>query len=206
MTRATAVYAALAASLLASACDPASPTDAATGPAVAAARAPQLTSFTFTKIPAAQTVQAITSPATGFETILYQMDALGAEGLVVKQFGFMISGSLQAGDVGHYQLVYFPDGLKKPGVVMGTNEGTNWVAPGGSPSSFINIDLATPITIPKGKSFTAYFALRADVTGTGTFFFYPSVQTCLVNNAGIDQDVTWFGGDLPLRGNQFNVN
>ena len=205
MTRATAVFAALAASLVATACDNAATPAPLTAPAAAAAKVQQ-TSFTFSKTPPTYATQTVASPATGLETIRFSMVASGAAGIVVKQFGFMISGSLQAGDVGHYQLIYYPDGPKKPGVVMGTNEGTNWVAPGGSPSSFINIDLATPITIPKGKEFTAYFALQADVTGTGTFFFYPSVQTCLVNEAGVDKDVTWLGGDLPLRGDVFNVN
>ncbi|HET7187431.1 MAG TPA: hypothetical protein VFI52_04725 [Gemmatimonadaceae bacterium] len=175
-------------------------------PAAVEAKVPVPTSFTFTKVPATNATHAITSPVTNLETIVFSMVAARADGMVVKQFGFMISGSLQAGDVRNYQLVYYPKGLSKPGVVMGTNDGSTWVAPGGSPSSFIYIDLASPITIPKGKSFTAYFALHADVTGTGTFFFDPRVQTCLVNSGGVDQDVAWFGGDLPLQGDVFNVN
>lgn len=170
---------------------------------VASAKLPALTAFTFTTIPATVATQAITSPSLALETIVFQMDASRAEGLTVKQLGFMIAGSLQAGDVGNYQLVYYPDGLSKPGVVMGTNDGSTWVAPGGN--TLLYIDLASPITITK-KRFTAVFSLRADVTGTGTFFFYPRVQTALISDGVTDKDVAWFGGDLPLQGNVYNVN
>ena len=206
MRRATVLFAALAASLAAIACEQASLPEAPRAPTAVGAKAAKTTSFTFTKVPATYATHAITSPATGLETIAFSMVATQAEGIVVKQLGFMISGSLQAGDVGNYQLVYYPDGLSKPGVVVGTNDGSTWVAPGGSPSSFIYIDLATPITIPKGKSFTAYFALRADVTGTGAFFFDPRVQTCLVNDGTGDTDVGALGGDLPLQGDTYHVN
>lgn len=205
MRRNAVVCAALAASFVTSGCEQPPPVAPRVSAAVEA-KVPMPTSFTFTKVPATYATHAVTSPATNLETIVFSMVADRAEGIVVKQFGFMISGSLQAGDVGNYQLVYYPKGLSKPGVVVGTNDGSTWVAPGSSPSSFIYIDLASPITIPKGKSFTAYFALLADVTGAGTFFFDPRVQTCLVNAGGADQDVAWFGGDLPLQGDVFNVN
>lgn len=174
-------------------------------PHAAAARL-SLTSITFTKIPPAQANHSIASPLAGLETIVFQMNASQAAGVVVKQFGFMIAGSLQTGDVANYQLFYYPQGLANPGVLVGTNNGSTWAPPGGSPSSFIYIDLSSPLTIPKGKSFTAIFALRADVTGLGTFFFYPRVQTCLVTEAGVDKDVTWLGGDLPLQGDVYYVN
>lgn len=206
MSRTALVSVTLALSLTSIGCEQASAPEAPRASTAIDAKQLRPTSFTFTKVPPTQAIQAITSPVAGLETIVFSMVATEAQGMVVKQFGFMISGSLQTGDVGNYQLIYYPDGLAKPGVVVGTNDGSTWVAPGGSPSSFIYFDLASPITIPKKKSFTALFALRADVNGTGTFFFYPSVQTCLVNANGVDQDVTWFGGDLPLRGDQFNVN
>ena len=173
-------------------------------PSPALAKAPKSTSFLFSKIPAAVATQSIASPTTGMSTIVFQMNAAQAAGIVVKQFGFMISGSLQAGDVGNYQLLYYPQGLGKPSVIMGGNNGSTWVAPGGF--TFIYIDLASPITIPKGNTFTAVFELRADVSGTGSFFFYPRVQTCLVNAGTGDKDVAWFGGDLPLQGDTYRVN
>ena len=206
MRSTAAVCAALATSLVASGCERTSPPEAPSGPAAVDAKVVRMTSFTFTKVPATVATHAITSPLTSLETIVFSMVATQAQGMVVKQFGFMISGSLQAGDVGGYELLYYPAGLSKPAVVIGTNDGSTWVAPGGSPSSFIYFTLASPITIPKGKSFTAYFALRANVVGAGTFFFYPRVQTCLVNAGAADLDVAWFGGDLPLEGDQFNVN
>lgn len=166
-------------------------------------KTPGLTSFTFTKVPPAVAVQTITSPALGFETIVFQMDASRADGLTIKQLGFMISGSLQAGDVGNYQLVYYPQGVGKPGVVMGTNDGSTWVAPGGT--TLLYIDLASPITITK-KKVTAIFSLRADVIGAGAFFFDTRVQTCLINDGTTDKDVAWFGGDLPLQGDVYRVN
>ena len=206
MKRSATLFVALATSLVAAGCADA-PTSAAPPTATpATAKAPAPTSFTFTNAPATLADQAITSPANGLQAMLFRVDAISAAGLTVKQLGFMISGSLQAGDVGNYQLVYYPKGPGKPGILSGTNTGANWVAPGGDPTSFITFDLATPITIPKDKPFTAWFGLFADVTGTGTFFFYPSAQTALVNNGVIDQDVTWFGGDLPLRGTVFHVN
>ena len=204
MNRYTTVCVALAAALAANACDRTSAPDVTTAPTVVSAKIAKLTSFTFTKIPAAVATHAITSPAVGLETIVFQMDAAQADGFVVKQLAFMISGSLQAGAVGNYELLYYPDGLSKPPVSLGTNTGANWVAPGGAPSSFIAFDF-TPITI-KRKSFTAVFALRADVTGTGSFFFYPRVQTCLVDDGTGARDVAWFGGDLPLQGDTYNVN
>ena len=203
MRKTTALGIVLVASLVALGCDQGAPTAAKTAPAVSA-KAAKLTSFTFTKIPAAIANQTIASPAAGLETIVFQMDAARAAGMVVKQFGFMISGSLQAGDVGNYTLLYYPKGLDKPGVVMGTNDGSTWVAPGGN--TFIFITLASPITIPNGKSFTAVFALRADVTGTGAFFFDSRVQTCLVNDGSGDTDVGTLGGDLPLQGDVYFVN
>ena len=203
MTRPITAAIALATSMLALGCEtPVAPVTSTQASAVSA-RTPALTSFTFTKLPALVAVQTMTSPKSGFETIVFQMDASRADGLTIKQMGFMISGSLQAGDVGNYQLVYYPQGLGKPGVVMGTNDGSTWVAPGGT--TLLYIDLASPITITK-KKFTAIFSLRADVTGTGTFFFDPRVQTCLINDGTADKDVAWFGGDLPLQGDRYNVN
>lgn len=203
MTRPITAAIALATSMLALGCEtPVAPVTSTQASAVSA-RTPALTSFTFTKLPALVAVQTMTSPKSGFETIVFQVDASRADGLTIKQMGFMISGSLQAGDVGNYQLVYYPQGLGKPGVVMGTNDGSTWVAPGGT--TLLYIDLASPITITK-KKFTAIFSLRADVTGTGTFFFDPRVQTCLINDGTADKDVAWFGGDLPLQGDRYNVN
>ena len=203
MTRALTAAIALATSLLALGCEtpvaPVTPTQAS----AVSAKAPALTSFTFTKLPALVADQAIASPRLGLETIFFQLDASRADGLTIKQIGFMISGSLQAGDVGNYQLVYYPQGLSKPGVVMGTNDGSTWVAPGGR--TLLYIDLASPITITK-KKFTAVFSLRADVTGTATFFFDPRIQTCLINDGAVDKDVAWFGGDLPLQGDTYFVN
>ena len=203
MRRGITAALALATSLLALGCEtsvaPVTPTQA---PALSV-KTPALTSFTFTKLPALVADQAITSPALGLETIVFQMDASRADGLTIKQLGFMISGSLQAGDVGNYQLVYYPEGLDKPAVIMGTNDGSTWVAPGGT--TLLYIDLASPITITK-KKFTAVFSLRADVTGTGTFFFDPRIQTLLINDGTVDKDVAWFGGDLPLQGDVYRVN
>ena len=203
MRRASTAAIALATSILALGCEtsvaPVTPTHAS----AVGARTPALTSFTFTTLPALVADQAITSPVLGLETIVFQMDASRADGLTIKQMGFMISGSLQAGDVGNYQLVYYPEGLGKPGVIMGTNDGSTWVAPGGT--TLLYIDLASPITITK-KKFTAVFSLRADVNGTGTFFFDPRVQTCLINDGTVDKDVAWFGGDLPLQGDVYHVN
>ena len=203
MTRGITAAIALATSILALGCEssvgPVSPTQAS----ALNARTPALTSFTFTKLPAIVADQAITSPVLGLETIVFEMDASRADGLTIKQLGFMISGSLQAGDVGNYQLVYYPQGLDKPGVIMGTNDGSTWVAPGGT--TLLYIDLASPITITKRK-FTAVFSLRADVTGTGTFFFDPRIQTLLINDGTVDKDVAWFGGDLPLQGDVYRVN
>ena len=203
MKRVIAESIVLAAAVFAAGCEsPIAPRAPSPVPATST-KLPALTAFTFTTIPATVVDQTITSPALGLETIVFQMDASRADGLTVKQLGFMIAGSLQAGDVGNYQLVYYPDGLSKAGVVLGTNDGASWVAPGGN--TLLYIDLASPITITK-KKFTAVFSLRADVTGAGTFFFYPRVQTALINDGVTDKDVAWFGGDLPLQGSVYHVN
>jgi hypothetical protein len=205
MNRLSAFCVAIGASLAIVACEQAPSTVSPSTPPALDAKIPRTPSFTFSKVPAPVTTVAVTSPSVGLETIVFRMDATQAAGIVVKQFGFMISGSLQAGSVGNYQLVYYAQGLTKPGTVIGTNDGANWVAPGGDASSFIRFTLTAPITIPNGNSFTGYFALRADVTGAGGFFFYPRVQTCTVNDGSGDKDVLWFAGDLPVQGNTYSV-
>ncbi len=175
----------------------------APGPAPAASVA--FTSFQFTKIPPQQSFIPVTSPRPALDILTFQMNATQATGIIVKDLAFMISGSLQIGALTRYQLFYYPKGLNKPGVLVGTNNGSNWFPPGGSPSSFIRFTLAKPFPIVKDP-FIAKFVLRADVVGPGTYFFYASAQTMLLNVNGVDEDVTWVGGDLPLRGDQSTVN
>src|SRR5438128_11048966 len=100
MQRIHAAAVAVAVAIVTVSCDRAPATDTMTAPVVSSAKQARLTSFTFTKLPAAVASHAITSPAAGLQTIVFQMDAVRADGFVVKQLAFMISGSLQAGNVG----------------------------------------------------------------------------------------------------------
>lgn len=158
--------------------------------------------FTFTKIPATWAAHAVASPVQGLDAMTFEMTASAAKGDILMAMAFMISGTLQAGDVANYQLLYFPDGLKKPGVVVGSNDGSTW-APGPT-TSIVSIDLTAPITM--GQNFKGDFILRLDVNGAGSFFFSPQLQTAAVDVGGVLTLLTGATCDLPLPGDTFYVN
>jgi hypothetical protein len=168
---------------------------------MSAARA-RLTPWTFTKIPTTPATQNVAAPVQGLDALVFEMTGSAVKGDVVKAMAFMITGTLQAGSLTSFQLVYFPAGLKKPGVVVGTNDGSSW-APGPT-TSIVSIDLTSPITT--GPNFKADFILRVDVNGAGSFFFTPELRTATVDVGGVPTLLTGATCDLPLPGDTFYVN
>ncbi|MGE5048880.1 MAG: hypothetical protein ACM3PC_09945 [Deltaproteobacteria bacterium] len=158
--------------------------------------------WTFTKTPAAFANYSIAAPAPAFAVLNFEMTSRGSKDFAVTQMAFMITGTVQVGDLANFQLVYFADGLKKPGVVVGTNDGSTWTP--GATTSIVPIDLATPIVL--NQNFKGDFALNVDVNGTAKFFFSPQLSTVTIDVAGVPQLLVGGTCDLPLPGDQFNVN
>jgi hypothetical protein len=158
--------------------------------------------WTFTKIPSAWAAHTVASPALGLDAMAFEMTASGAKGDVVTSMAFMITGTVQAGDLASFQLFYFPGGLDKAGSLVGSNDGSTF-APGPT-TSIVPIDLTAPITV--GQKFKGDFVLRVDVIGTGSFFFSPQLQTVTVDVAGVPTFLVGATCALPLPGDTFNVN
>lgn len=189
----------LAGSFLALACGQSPSADAVV--ASASVKVPP-SPWTFTKSPAAFANYSIVAPSAAFSALSFQMASRGSKDSAVTQMAFMITGTVQVGDLANFQVVYFPDGTRKPGVVVGTNDGSSWTP--GATTSIVAIDLATPIVL--SQNFKGDFALQVDVNGTAKFFFSPQLSTVTIDVAGVPQLLVGGTCDLPLPGDQFNVN
>lgn len=188
----------LASSFLAFACGRSPSLDVVATSANAKATSP----WTFTKTPAGFANYSIAAPSPAFSALAFHMESRGTKDSAVTQMAFMITGTVQVGDLANFQLVYFPDGTRKPGVVVGTNDGSTW-APGAT-SSVVPVDLVTPLVL--SQNFKGDFALLVDVNGLAKFFFSPELSTVTIDVAGVPQLLVGGTCDLPLPGDQFNVN
>jgi hypothetical protein len=188
----------VAGSLLALACGQSPSVDAGATSANVKATAP----WTFTKTPAGFANHSIAAPAPALAALAFHMESRGSKDSAVTQMAFMITGTVQVGDLANFQLVYFPDGTRKPGVVVGSNDGSTW-APGAT-SSIVPVDLVTPLAL--SQNFKGDFALQVDVNGLSKFFFSPELSTVTIDAAGVPQLLVGGTCDLPLPGDQFNVN
>jgi hypothetical protein len=188
-------------SALALACGGA-PDDELVDSSTAAAVNARTATFTFVKVPATWARHDIVSPALDLDAMVFEMSASGARQIQVTRMAFVVSGTAQNGELTHFQLVHYPDGLAKPGVVLGTNDGALW-APGG----ILSFDLSTPVTWQSTKGrFRGEFVLRVDVNGSRTFFFDAQLRTVTVKVNGVEQYLVAGTCDLPLQGDTFYAN
>lgn len=158
------------------------------------------TPWTFTKAEEVSQARPIASPAQAMNALVFEAGSSGAEGSKLTRMAFKIYGALKPGNLSNFQLVYFPDGIAMPGVVVGRNDGSTW-APGAR-TTIIEIAFAAPLAV--SANFKGQFALRADLDGAPAFFT-SELRTVSVAASGVEQSVT-DTGDLPLRGDTFKVN
>ncbi len=158
------------------------------------------TLFTFTKIPAQRSELTI---AAGPDVQMFAFDLTTdkTKSIELSSLSFMISGSLQAGSLSNFRLVYYPGGLAKPGVVVATNDGAGWT-PGPSPENFLTLRLSSFVL---SQNFKGQFAVLADVTGS-SYFFWSQLQTATISVNGIEEPLlNPETCDLPLGGDTFHV-
>jgi hypothetical protein len=197
----TAVFA-----LTTGACDRASSVLAPSGIAVptdaSLAVKPKTIFFNFTKLPTATPQEQRITQATGVNLLVFEVRSTETKTTALSRLSFMITGSLVSGNLTNFQLVYYPGGMSKPGVIVGTNDGSTWV-PGSLPANFLAIDLTSPLTLD--KRFAGEFVLRADVTGSAPYMFNVRLQTANLIAGGIDQLLLEGTCDLPMSGDTFWV-
>ncbi|HEY5675792.1 MAG TPA: hypothetical protein VI356_11865 [Myxococcales bacterium] len=156
--------------------------------------------WTFTKAEPVSQARPIASPAQGFDALVFAAQYTGTDGSKLTRMAFRIYGAMKVGNLSNFQLLYFPDGIGKPGIVLGKNDGATW-APGAD-GTMIEIAFAQPLAV--SANFNGQFALRADLNGAPAFFT-PDLRTVTVASSGGEQLVTQTE-DLPLRGDTFKVN
>jgi len=158
--------------------------------------------WAFAKTNGAWAPTAVASFTPSVDVLVFNVATKAVPLSTVKQMTFQVVGTGVNSEVVNFQLVFFPDGLGTPGIVVGTNTGAGW---GPGKSHVVTIDLQTPVAFQGANS--GYFALRAGVSGPRTFFFQPQLQTVTVAGgangvARLIQDTE----DLPLPGDSFFVS
>ena len=199
----TSVAAVIAGTLALAACEPIA---APVAPPTSASRTEQAKIkpfYSFTKAPATYTTFSI-APGPDVTAFLFSLETAGTKSVTVTQMAFQFFGTVRPGDITNFRIVYFADGLAKPGVVLGTNDGTAWIGPGGTAANFVTIDFSTPLVL--SQNFKGFFALELDVNATQPFFFEPQMQTMKIDVGGVVQDLPSSTCDLPLAGDTFNVS
>jgi hypothetical protein len=156
--------------------------------------------WTFTKI--STLPPTIAAPAQSIESLVFEMTSGAAIPASVTQMSFLMTGNLPIGSVTKLELVYYPGGLGAPGVVVGTNDGATWGHRG--LQAVVQIPLVTPLAVQ--PSVVQTFALRANVSGGARYFFNTDLRIVTVNTPGIDSRLLGETEDLPLSGNNFDVN
>lgn len=156
--------------------------------------------WTFAKTNGAWTPTAVAPSTAGIDALVFNVATTAVPLEVVKQMTFQVTGTGRTAEVANFQLVFYPDGLGTPGIVVGSNTGTGW---GPGQSHVVTIDLHTPVAFRGANS--GFFALRVDVNGPRTFFFQPELRTVTVVSAGVARLVRETE-DLPLPGDSFFVN
>ena len=122
--------------------------------------------WTFTT--AAWTPRVTVAPSTVGDSIAFDVVANGVAATKITAMSFMVMGSVQPGDVSNFTLVYYPNGLANPGVVVGSNAGATW-SHGGPKSSIVTVQI--PQGIPVAGAWTGSFAVQTDILGPRQFFF-----------------------------------
>jgi hypothetical protein len=132
----------------------------------------------------------------------FHLDTDKSKPAELTSLSFMISGSVQAGNLSNFRLVFYPNGFGKPGTVVATNDGTGW-APGPFPSNFMTLRL-TGFTL--GQNFKGDFGVLADVSGS-SYFLWSQMQTATVTINGVEQPLlNPETCDLPLLGDTFFIS
>ena len=169
----------------------------------AATTTPKTTFFSFTKLPIVAVTDIMITPTPHSDLLTFSMITTETKAITVDRFSFMIYGSLPVGALTNFELTWYPKGLKKPGIVVATNDGSTFV-PGSLPANFLNLDFTTPLLLD--KKMDGVFVLRADVNAPAPYFFNVRLQTANVGIGGVDQLLLDTTCDLPLAGDVFFVN
>lgn len=159
--------------------------------------------YSFTKSPVTHADYNI-APSGGVTAFLFSLETTGTKSVVVTQMAFQFFGTVRPGDITNFQIIYFADGLAKPGVVVGTNDGATWIGPGGTAANFVTINFSTPVVL--SQNFKGFFALQLDANATQPFFFQPQMQTMTISVGGVEQALPSSTCDLPLGGDTFYVS
>ncbi|HET8538427.1 MAG TPA: hypothetical protein VFL83_01015 [Anaeromyxobacter sp.] len=143
----------------------------------------------------------VVAPVQSHEMLAFTLVVTGYRDTRITRMAFQVMGTIPAGSLANYRLVWFADGRRRgaaPPTVLGTNDGTIWAPP----SSPIVIRFATPLTLP--RNFNGEFALLADVNGGAGTFVTPQLQTVTMDQGAGEVYVT-DTCDLPLAGDTFYV-
>lgn len=180
---------------------PLSPTNS--GSATQAQTAVKATAYLFTKIPP-QITDLTIAPGADVQAFAFSLDATATKGQALSELAFMINGSVQAGNLSNFRLVYYPQGLTKPGTIIATNDGATW-APGSTPADFLRL---RPQSFILQQNFKGVFALIVDVNaGASPYFFWTRLQTANAIVDGVEQELgNPITCDLPIQGDTIHVN
>jgi hypothetical protein len=181
---------------------PLSPT--ASAAVTAAQTQAKTTSYVFAKIPPQILDRTITAPAVDVQAFVFSLDTMGTKGDALAEVAFMINGSLVAGNLSNFRLVYYPQGLTKAGTIIASNDGSTW-APGPTPADFLRL---RPAAFALPQNFRGVFALLVDVNpGAAPYFFWTRIQTANAVINGVEQLlVNPIEQVLPLQGDTIHVN
>jgi hypothetical protein len=159
--------------------------------------------YFFAKVPAQIATYNI-SPGVNVEAFRFTLDTTGSKGDALAEVAFMIFGSVQAGNLSNFRLVYYPKGVTKPGTIIASNDGSTFI-PGSQPANFLRL---RPQGFVLPQNFKGVFALVVDVNaGLSPYFFWTRFQTANAVMDGVEQLlVNPIEQELPLQGDTFNVN
>ena len=159
--------------------------------------------YFFAKIPTQVLDQTIT-PTLDVQAFVFSLNTTGTKGDALAELAFMINGSVQAGNLSNFRLVYYPRGLTSPGTVIASNDGSAWT-PGSTPADFLRL---RPAGFVLPMNFRGVFALVVDVNPAGgPYMFWARLQTANAVINGVEQLlVNPMEQELPLQGDTFQVN
>ena len=158
------------------------------------------TTWTFASVAARSPAVAAAARAP-VDAMVFNVTAAAVAPTNITRMAFVVSGTVKNAELANFQLVYYPNGLAAPGVVVGSNAAAAF-APGGTTDT-VSIDLATPIALQ--GNYSGMFALRGDVNGVRSFFFAPRLQTVTVVQGAAERFLIETE-DLPMSGSTFYVN
>ena len=156
--------------------------------------------WTFTT--AAWTPRVAAAPSTVADSIAFDVVANGVAATKITAMSFMVMGTTQPGDVAAFTLVYYPNGLANPGVVVASKASPTW-AHGGPKSSIVTIQI--PQGIPVAGAWTGSFAVQTDMVSARKFYIQPRLQSVTVNDGTGPRELLETE-TLPMNGDTYYVN